>query len=84
MVLSGEGGSSQVLPGLADNGLRHQFALYSGDEEHELGAGEDAPEQPSPSWSHSWTEVLDVLGVGLEYSPPLPLTGQLLASSSGY
>lgn len=74
----------QAPPDLANNGLKHQPALYSGDEGHELGGGEDVPEQPSLSWSRSWTEVLDVPGVGLEYSPPLPLTAQLLVSSSGY
>lgn len=34
-----------------------------------LGGGEGAPDQPSGSWSGSRTEVLELPGAGLEYSP---------------
>lgn len=69
------GRSSWAPPGLANSGHKHRTALYSWDEGQELGGGEEAPDQPSPSWSCSWTEVLKLPGVGLEYSPHSPAAG---------
>lgn len=60
------GRSNWAPPGVANDRLKHHSALYSRHKGQELGWGGVAPDQPSPRWSYSWTEVLSLPGVGLE------------------